>query len=240
MSFQSVLRARNVILNLVRHDRVENPIEGCFMAKAANLTLAGLSAGWMLIASANAQPDNIAKISAISSKSAVAIGTASDRSSSKIKFGEQTAIPSGYYDMCTAHKSLCQIRSGRLPISPDGSVKLTGLAMNQLSSVNAAVNASIRPAYRDGWMPGRTVGDCKDFALTKQHRLIASGWPSSAVPVAIVRTRSGERHLVLVARTNQGDFVLDNLTESVVPWTSVSYSWEKIQSTTNSWVWRTI
>jgi predicted transglutaminase-like cysteine proteinase len=210
------------------------------MTKAATLTLAGLSASLVLIASAHAQPNNISRISAISTKSQVATSAAPDSSGSKIKFGDQTAIPSGYYEMCATHQSLCQIRGGRLPVLADGSVKLTGSAMNQLSSVNATVNAAIRPAYREGWMPGRSVGDCKDFALTKQHRLIASGWPSSAVPVAIVRTASGEQHLVVVARTNQGDFVLDNLTENVVPWTSVSYSWEKIQSTTNAWSWRTI
>jgi predicted transglutaminase-like cysteine proteinase len=112
--------------------------------------------------------------------------------------------------------------------------------MGRLASVNAEVNAAIRPAYRDGWMPERAVGDCKDFALTKRQRLIASGWPSSALLVAIVRTFSGEQHLILVARTNKGDFVLDNLTQRVVPWTSAAYSWEKIQSPINIWIWHAI
>jgi predicted transglutaminase-like cysteine proteinase len=74
--------------------------------------------------------------------------------------------------------------------------------------------------------------------MTKRQRLINSGWPSSALPVAIVRTFVGEQHLVLVARTSQGDFVLDNLTSGISPWRSASYSWEKIQSTTDALAWR--
>ena len=122
----------------------------------------------------------------------------------------------------------------------DGSVKLTSATMQQLNSVNANVNATIHPAYRDDWTPGQRDGDCKDFAMTKRQHLVASGWPTSALPVAIVRTSFGELHLILVARTSQGDFVLDNLTDAIVPWTQTRYSWEKIQSTTNAFAWRAL
>jgi predicted transglutaminase-like cysteine proteinase len=74
--------------------------------------------------------------------------------------------------------------------------------------------------------------------MTKRQRLIEMGWPSSAVPLAIVRTYSGEQHLIVVARTNHGDFVLDNLARGVVQSASVPYSWEKMLSTTNGLQWR--
>ena len=124
-------------------------------------------------------------------------------------------------------------------MSRDGSVILTGAAMDQLNSVNANVNGTIRAAYSDAWTPEQPVGDCKDYAMTKRQRLIRSGWPSSALPVAVVRV-FGQEHLVLIARTNQGDFVLDNLTSSIVPWSSASYSWVKIQSTTDGLAWRAV
>ncbi|MGD0186390.1 MAG: transglutaminase-like cysteine peptidase [Roseiarcus sp.] len=83
----------------------------------------------------------------------------------------------------------------------------------------------------------RPVGDCKDFAMTKRQRLIDCGWPTSALPVAIVRTSSGERRLTLVARASRGGFVLDNLTDGIVPWNRTSYSWEKIQWTSGGMAW---
>jgi predicted transglutaminase-like cysteine proteinase len=211
------------------------------VTKTRNSFLAGLFTALVLIASAHAQPNQVWALSATSASQSASATDATPRGiGSKIRFGQLTAIPNGYYEMCVSHQSLCRIRGGRLAASSDGSVKLTSATMGQLASVNADVNAAIRPAYRDGWMPERTVGDCKDFALTKRQRLIESGWPSSALPLAIVRTFSGEKHLVLVARTNEGDFVLDNLAQWVVPWTRTSYSWEKIQSTTNIWAWHTI
>lgn len=158
---------------------------------------------------------------------------------SKIQFGQSSATPSGYYAMCVSNPNLCQVRGGRMAMSRDGSVILTGAAMDQLNSVNANVNGTIRAAYSDAWTPEQPVGDCKDYAMTKRQRLIRSGWPSSALPVAVVRV-FGQEHLVLIARTNQGDFVLDNLTSSIVPWSSASYSWVKIQSTTDGLAWRAV
>jgi len=156
----------------------------------------------------------------------------------KIGFGEPTGVPIGYYQLCVDRPSLCQARRGRLPVTHDGSVLASSAAMTQLAAVNDDVNASIHPNYSEDWTPGRSVGDCKDFAMTKRQRLIQAGWPSSAVPVAIVRTGIGEKHLILIARTSAGDYVLDNLNSRVAPWTSASYSWEKIQSPAGGLDWR--
>jgi predicted transglutaminase-like cysteine proteinase len=193
-----------------------------------------LLAPFFLVTTLQAQPNSIS----LSYSSAIEIR--STGSSEKLRFGGLVATPDGYYEMCASNLSLCRLHNGRIAKMADGSIKLTGALMGQLSSINAAVNSAIAPVHRAGWMPGRTTGDCKDFALTKRQRLIASGWPSSAVPVAIVRTAAGEQHLVLVARTDQGDFVLDNLTQSVVPWTHAPYTWEKIQSTIDLWAWRSL
>jgi predicted transglutaminase-like cysteine proteinase len=171
---------------------------------------------------------------------AIAGGSAQAQSAtqiSKIRFGQPSGIPNGYYELCVAYPDLCRMRPGQIPVTDDGSVALTSVVMDQLKSVNVIVNAAIRPSHRDAWTPGEAVGDCKDFAMTKRQRLIDNGWPTSALPTAIVRTSSGELHLVLVARTSEGDFVLDNLTAKIVPWSSVSYLWEKIQSPTDGLTW---
>jgi len=156
----------------------------------------------------------------------------------KIAFGQPAAVPYGYYQLCARSPRLCQATRGRLPVTRDGSVVADGPAMSELASVNADVNATIRPNYTDDWTPGRAVGDCKDYAMTKRQRLIEAGWPSSAVPVAVVKTWTGEEHLVLVARTSGGDYVLDNLDGRVSPWTNTSYAWKKIQAPTGGLDWR--
>jgi predicted transglutaminase-like cysteine proteinase len=207
--------------------------------------IAALAAGIFLATiageRAEAQSGSIHKFGSATYRASVnASDDAQPEKPRKIRFGELSAMPSGYYAMCVGRPSLCRARAGRIATSPDGSVVLTGAAMDQLNAVNARVNAAIEPAYRDAWTPEQPAGDCKDFAMTKRQRLIESGWPSSALPVAIVRTPLGEKHLVLVARTSGGDFVLDNLAGAIAPWTRPSYSWEKILSPTDDLVWRTV
>ena len=210
------------------------------MYKTVNALAATLLAAVTLSACVQTQSAQIQAISpGLPGKSVVAGNLLQSGKVSKIQFGETSATPSGYYAMCVGHPDLCQVRGGRLAASHDGSVILTGAAMDQLNSVNANVNATIRAAYSDAWTPEQPVGDCKDYAMTKRQRLISSGWPSSALPVAVVRI-FGEEHLVLIARTNQGDLVLDNLNSSIVPWSSASYSWVKIQSTTDGLAWRAV
>lgn len=88
-----------------------------------------------------------------------------------------------------------------------------------LRKVTAAVNQSIR--YRNDrsevWRANVSVGDCEDFTLTKRSRLIRMGYPASALRMAVGTTHKGEYHAVLVVVTNRGKFVLDNLTNEVLP-----------------------
>jgi predicted transglutaminase-like cysteine proteinase len=200
-----------------------------FAALCSGLTLGAC-------AQAQAQPSRIDAPSAIDDHRSAA-GRDAPSQAGKIQFGRPSAVPNGYYVMCVSHPNLCRVRGGRLATTRDGSVELTSAMMDRLNSVNGSVNATIHPAYSEEWTPERPVGDCKDFAMTKRQRLVDSGWPTSALPVAIVRTPAGEQHLILVARTSQGDFVLDNLTDGIVPWNRTSYSWEKIQSTNNGMAW---
>jgi predicted transglutaminase-like cysteine proteinase len=213
------------------------PQEGCAVSATMKSLAAGIFAAATLSACAQVQSPVVATPSALSSGVPVVQRTASGQTS-KIQFGQASGIPNGYYELCVAHPNLCRVRAGRIAVTADGSIALTSDAMGQLKTVNASVNAEISPSYRDAWTPGEPVGDCKDYAMTKRQRLINSGWPTSALPTAIVRTARGEEHLVLVARTSQGDFVLDNLTDQIAPWTSTSYAWEKIQSPTDGLMWR--
>ena len=89
----------------------------------------------------------------------------------------------------------------------------------------------------DQWQVAPAAGDCEDYALTKRHMLIRSGWPASSLRLAVARTPWGEGHMVLVVRTSKGDLVLDNLTGSVRQWSKTGLRWEMIQSSRNPRNW---
>ena len=119
-----------------------------------------------------------------------------------------------------------------------------------VASVNAEVNAAIHAeddlrVYRqaDYWtIPratgrARPVGDCEDFALTKRERLIAQGVPAEALSIALVTTRTGLSHAVLLVATDQGEYVLDNLTPWVVHWTEARLTWRERQAPGQMLTW---
>ncbi|MBW8733861.1 MAG: transglutaminase-like cysteine peptidase [Asticcacaulis sp.] len=117
-----------------------------------------------------------------------------------------------------------------------------------LRSANDQVNGTMRAmtdvqAYgvSDYWAApalSRGVrGDCEDFALEKRRLLIEHGVPAAALSIAIVRTRRGEEHAVLVVTTDAGDYVLDNLAYDVRPWRRAGYTWISRQGPGNDLAW---
>ena len=83
-------------------------------------------------------------------------------------------------------------------------------------------------------------GDCNDYAVTKRHELLARGWPSYALLLTEVVVTSGEHHLVLVVRTNEDDFVLDNLSANVRSISQTAYELVRAQQMGNPKFWSTI
>ena len=108
----------------------------------------------------------------------------------------------------------------------------------ELQEVNSSVNRSIRyvPDEGEDWRLGVTAGDCEEYALAKQHALIARGWPPAALRLAKVRTRRGIAHAVLVAKTSKGDLVLDNRRARIVPLRKSGYTLIKL-ATANPAIW---
>lgn len=86
-----------------------------------------------------------------------------------------------------------------------------------LGEVNVAINKAIRPLTekRDVWTLNPAAGDCEDYVLSKRSALIGQGVSASALRIAFTYTRRGVPHAVLVVRTNEGDLVLDNLSNGV-------------------------
>ncbi len=98
-----------------------------------------------------------------------------------------------------------------------GQVTMTPNLMAVLKQVNVHVNRAIRPQAdaSDVWSLNPTAGDCEDYVLSKRSLLIRNGVSAGSLRIAYTHTRRGEPHAVLVVRTSQGDYVLDNLNNSV-------------------------
>jgi predicted transglutaminase-like cysteine proteinase len=123
---------------------------------------------------------------------------------------------------------------------------LTPERMRQLSYINDRVNTRIAPKpdrrgiADDDWTLDPRAGDCEDYALTKQADLIRHGWPAGALHLAIARLPDGEHHTVLIARTDRGDLVLDNLHAGIRDWQATPYRWLMLQSAASPRLWRRI
>lgn len=140
--------------------------------------------------------------------------------------------PRGFTAYCTRNPGECS----ELVLQPE-EVDLTPERYEELSRVHRDVNRSIkyvsdRSLYgrSDYWTLPDGRGDCEDIALEKRRRLIALGWPRHALLLTVAKLPDGTGHLVLTVTTKQGDYVLDNLQQTVRPWTRLNYRWLTRQS----------
>ncbi len=83
-------------------------------------------------------------------------------------------------------------------------------------------------------------GDCEDYALEKRQLLINKGIPSGALALATATSPRTGRHAVLIIRTTQGEYVLDNTTAWVLPWQDTDYQWISMQEGEDLLGWRMI
>jgi predicted transglutaminase-like cysteine proteinase len=124
----------------------------------------------------------------------------------------------------------------------------TAALWRDLETVNRSVNARIKAAsdasvYRrsDYWaLPlerGAAGGDCEDYVLEKRRALRELGYPDRLLSIALVTTAWGEKHAVLLVRTEQGEYVLDSLSPRIVAWRDASYRWDSRQSPDDDAIW---
>ncbi|MBL0372578.1 transglutaminase-like cysteine peptidase [Rhizobium sp. KVB221] len=156
--------------------------------------------------------------------------------------GAITSQPIGHYEFCQTHKSECSVRSTNT-VAP----RVTEFGWNVVRQINAQVNQDIMPMTdqqiygRDEvWAYPKEVGDCEDFVLLKRKMLMERGFSAADLLVTVVRKRDGEGHAVLTLRTSDGDYVLDNLEDTVKLWSETPYRYLKRQASFNTGRWVTI
>ena len=148
--------------------------------------------------------------------------------------GRAALPPMAYLRFCKAYPGECAAPADDAPATRRGE------RLSELRRVNREANARIRPVVRvpgAAWLLEARSGDCNTYAVQKRHMLLKAGWPLATLSLAVVVTAMGEGHLVLVARTGAGDFVLDNLRRDVRSWNATGYAWRKIQSVRDASTW---
>ena len=155
--------------------------------------------------------------------------------------GGSTTQPIGHYEFCQSHRSECRNMARTNPMAMNSAV------WAQLTAVNAQVNSSVYGitdfeifGREEVWAYPTTVGDCEDYVLAKRQMLIAAGWAPANLLITMVIRSSGDAHAVLTARTDQGDYILDNLNSEVQLWTETPYLFVKRQSERDAGEWVTI
>jgi predicted transglutaminase-like cysteine proteinase len=154
----------------------------------------------------------------------------------RIAEGEPTLAPFSHIQFCITYPDDC-----RRKVNFHRPFRMTEARLATLHEVNLAVNKRIAPVRIESpiksWTIAPRAGDCNDYAVTKRHELLARGFPSYVLTLAVVRTSQGEGHLVLVVRSHEGDYVLDNLRPQPVLWTRSNYQWLRIQSARDPQRW---
>lgn len=170
------------------------------------------------------------------------VSAASAAGSQAMLTGGLTSQPIGHYDFCKANPQECSIR-----LRDVGPLHLTDSKWREIVDVNRQVNAAVRPmndfdiyGKDEVWAYPRGTGDCEDYVLEKRRDLMSKGISLSDLLITVVRKSDGEGHAVLTVRTDEGDFILDNLTDRVKPWEATGYRFLKRQATTHTGRWVSI
>ncbi len=157
--------------------------------------------------------------------------------------GARTSVPYGWVDFCNRYSTECDVQ-GLDAVDID----LTPAALSDIERVNRKVNMAVQPVTdMDHWgvvdrwdYPLDGKGDCEDYALLKRKILMHDGYPRQALLVTVVKDHEGEGHAILTIKTNQGEFVLDNLDDRVLPWADTGYRFIKRQSQEDPNLWQSI
>ncbi len=154
--------------------------------------------------------------------------------------GEATSVPYGWVDFCRRYAGECD--HGQLP---PREIALSAAAFKAIDRINKWVNKTVVPITDwdhwhviDQWdYPLDGKGDCEDFALFKRRLLIALGFPRQALLMTVVKDTHDDGHAILTVKTDHGEFVLDNLSDQIKPWSATPYHFVKRQSQTDENVW---
>jgi predicted transglutaminase-like cysteine proteinase len=144
-------------------------------------------------------------------------------------------MPVGAVDLCIRYDWVCATYEGRPATRRE--VQRINRTVNRVPPIADLVQHGV---YEHWSVLSKKGGDCEDYALTKKHRLVMLGVDPKTLLVTVVLDKKRQPHAVLVWRTEQGDFVLDNLTNRIVPWNKTGYFFIMMQDPNQYGKWLTV
>lgn len=173
---------------------------------------------------------------------ALPVAQAAETDSPFMTTGGLTSQPIGHYELCKRLPNECN-----LTFNQTAPVKLDQTVWAKIVQINASVNARIHPmtdmelyGQEEYWTYPTTAGDCEDYVLLKRRELAEAGIAMSSLLITVLRKPDGEGHAVLTVRTDRGDFILDNLTDTVSNWQDTDYTYLKRQAANHTGRWVSI
>jgi predicted transglutaminase-like cysteine proteinase len=164
----------------------------------------------------------------------------STRATDRIQVVGPAGPTQAWIDFCQRYPDEC-----RVDLSQPARISLNSQVWAALTQVNERVNSSILAVTdQDHWgvldrwdYPDDGLGDCEDIQLLKRKLLVEAGLPQRALRMTAVIDEQGQGHAVLMILTDQGDFILDNKRNAVLPWWRTGYIFIKREGTSGkAWV----
>jgi len=160
-----------------------------------------------------------------------------------VEFGRKADALKGHEDLCRRVPEECSFRAPqalRVLLSESSwalLVRINDGVNRRMTAMEDIVQFGVEELWR---LPDENKGDCEDYALQKRRELIDAGWPAAALSVVMVHDAQGAGHAVLVAFTDQGDFVLDNLHRAIMNPQDTGYTFRKAVTPDNYSTWRSV
>jgi predicted transglutaminase-like cysteine proteinase len=160
-----------------------------------------------------------------------------------IPIADGTAQPTdAWSEFCKRFPTECAIN----PAEP-ATIEFDRRVWELIVATNKQVNATVKPqddiehwGVIDRWdYPDDGYGDCEDYQILKRRLLVKAGLPRRALRMVVVLDEQGQGHAVMAVRTNQGDFILDNKRDAVLPWHQTGYVYIKSEGD-QSLAWLTL
>lgn len=154
--------------------------------------------------------------------------------------GRKAKPVAAWTDFCNRMPAECAVDTDEPAI-----ITMTPQIWKMLVATNRKINNKIKPktdmehwGVADRWdIPTDGYGDCEDYQLLKRQILVKEGLPRRALRMTVVIDEQNEGHAVLMVRTDQGDYILDNKTSAILPWSETNYVYVKQEgSSSQEWV----
>ena len=149
--------------------------------------------------------------------------------------------PYAFHDYCKVNVEDCTINYNE----PEAFV-MTEEIWTLINKINVKVNKQIldvsdmdKHGKNDVWeIPADNIGDCEDHVLAKRMLLKQAGLPHRAMRITVVLDTTGQGHAVLMIRTDEGDYILDNLVDHIAKVEDrKEYAFIKREDGNGYWIW---